>query len=322
MGESRYARRRAAKGAGRVSNVEWLLHEATGARAVPISAVTRIDDVSWRADLERIEIGQGLTVYLTEAEVREEIGVEVAGNVDYPWMSGQVVIGGRARMEFLDGGGALASPEQALFFRLARARAIYRLAPRQPFQSTGYILCLKRVARLFDDDIPQVLRPLLDTHNTVAQVIPMPATRLIRSVARSLFARGLNGPLRILMIEGAVLQLLAAQAAAAINEQRVRKVPALTSGDRERIHAARRRLLADMRDPPTLGSLAAEVGLSEKRLNAGFRKRLDHARIVLKEDVPLKDVAHRVGYNHVTNFINAFTARFGAPPRKYVQQQS
>jgi len=33
----------------------------------------------------------------------------------------------------------------------------------------------------------------------------------------------------------------------------------------------------------------------------------------------MKQVAFRVGYDHVTNFINAFTARFGAPPRRYAE---
>jgi AraC-like DNA-binding protein len=97
------------------------------------------------------------------------------------------------------------------------------------------------------------------------------------------------------------------------------------------MHAARERLLADMRNPPTLGDLAAEFGLTEKRLNVGFRalfgatvfetlrnERLDHARIALRDErVSLKEIAFRVGYNHVSNFTNAFTARYGEPPRRY-----
>jgi transcriptional regulator GlxA family with amidase domain len=93
-------------------------------------------------------------------------------------------------------------------------------------------------------------------------------------------------------------------------------------------------LLGDMRRPPSLGALAAAVGLSEKRLNAAFRacfggtvfetlrnERLAHARLALKtEPIPLKQVAFRVGYNHVTNFINAFSARYGEPPRRYAAE--
>jgi AraC-like DNA-binding protein len=85
--------------------------------------------------------------------------------------------------------------------------------------------------------------------------------------------------------------------------------------------------------PPALGELAVAVGLSEKRLNTGFRllfgatvfetlrnERLEHARIVLRSgEATLKEVAFRVGYNYVTNFVNAFTQRYGAPPRQYVE---
>jgi AraC-like DNA-binding protein len=99
------------------------------------------------------------------------------------------------------------------------------------------------------------------------------------------------------------------------------------------VREARARLRADMRDPPSLGVLAQMVSLSEKKLNAGFRaqfgatvyetlrnERLEHARLVLEQGgLSLTDVARRVGYNHVSNFISAFTARYGAPPRRYLR---
>jgi AraC-like DNA-binding protein len=34
--------------------------------------------------------------------------------------------------------------------------------------------------------------------------------------------------------------------------------------------------------------------------------------------VSLKEVSFRVGYNHVSNFVSAFTARYDAPPRQYL----
>ena len=155
----------------------------------------------------------------------------------------------------------------------------------------------------------------------------------MRAAADGLFARGLNGPLRMLMMEGAVVQLLALQAAAAAGQPRQPRRRTLTRKEREAVHEARLLLLADMRAPPTLGELAARVGVSEKRLNAGFRElfgatvfevlrneRLAHAQIALQtEGALLKEIAFRVGYNHVTNFINAFRQRYGAPPRQYLQ---
>jgi AraC-like DNA-binding protein len=89
-----------------------------------------------------------------------------------------------------------------------------------------------------------------------------------------------------------------------------------------------------MTDPPTAAALAASTGMSERRLNAGFKalfgtpifetlrnERLEHARMVLEKQVlPLKLVAQRVGYRHVTNFINAFRARYGTSPRAFADR--
>ncbi len=36
-----------------------------------------------------------------------------------------------------------------------------------------------------------------------------------------------------------------------------------------------------------------------------------------RTDVPVKQIAFRVGYSHVTNFINAFSAQFGRPPSHF-----
>jgi len=35
----------------------------------------------------------------------------------------------------------------------------------------------------------------------------------------------------------------------------------------------------------------------------------------------MKAIAYRVGYNHVTNFISAFTRRYGVPPREYLRKR-
>jgi AraC-like DNA-binding protein len=311
-------------------NVEWLLHEAASQKTLQVSTVTSLDNETWHANFERLAVGPGLMIFLTSVEARREVMVEARDDKSYPWMGSQVTVAGRADIDFCDGRTTYATPNQALLFRPSQRRAQYRLAAGQKFHSAGYNLCVRRVERLFDDHVPDILHPLLAGEAVEStRILPMTGTRMMRSLATSLFAKGFNGPLRILMMEGAVLQLLAAQASA--GEKPKKSAPVLSSRDRDRIHAARERLIADMREPPTLGTLAADVGLTEKRLNAGFRavfgatvfetlrkERLDHARHALAtENVPLKDVSHRVGYNHVTNFINAFTAQFGASPRKY-----
>ena len=124
-------------------------------------------------------------------------------------------------------------------------------------------------------------------------------------------------------MEGVVLQLVAVQAAAAAEQPLSRERDGLTAREGTAVEEARQRLLVDMRNPPALGDLADAVGLSEKRLNSGFRQmfgatafetlrnqRLEHARQALEEGaVSLKEVSFRVGYTHVSNFVHAFRAR-------------
>lgn len=90
-----------------------------------------------------------------------------------------------------------------------------------------------------------------------------------------------------------------------------------------------------MRSPPTLGELADAVSLSERRLSAAFRlefgigpfemlrdHRLEHARQAMEQGVVnLKEVSFRVGYNHVSNFVHAFRARYGASPRQFFENE-
>ncbi len=79
---------------------------------------------------------------------------------------------------------------------------------------------------------------------------------------------------------------------------------------------------------PSLLSLGQMFQLSVKHLNAGFKdaygesiysfhtaRQLHHARqALLQTDVPMKELAHRLGYSHVNNFIAAFRNRFGHSP--------
>ncbi len=317
-----------------MSNVEWLLREAMDEHTLQIGERVVFDDERWRATIERIEIGGGLRVFLTDAEARHDITVEARDDRTDFWIGSQVTIDGGADIDFLDGERMQVMPDRALLFRPSGRRAAYNLVAGARFHSAGYGLEVGRIVHLFNGAVPPMLAGLLEPDVDSSRIVAMPASRPMRQLAKSLFNRRLNGPLRALMMEGVVIQLLALQAAAAA-ERSPCEQHGLSLQERRAICEARERLLADMRNPPSIGELAAATGLTEKRLNAGFRavfgstvfgtlknERLEHARIAFESTkVPLKQIAFRVGYNHVTNFVNAFTARYGAPPRQYCEQK-
>ena len=75
-----------------MANVEWLLREAMDERALRISERTVIDDPSWRATIERLEIGPGLRVFLTDAQAHKDVTVEARDNRTDQWIGSQVTI--------------------------------------------------------------------------------------------------------------------------------------------------------------------------------------------------------------------------------------
>ena len=323
------------QGGRALSNVEWLLREALDERALRLGERAMMDDDRWRATIERLEVGAGLRVFLTDAEARQDITIEARDNRTDRWIGSQVTIEGKADIDFLDGQKMSATAERALLFRPSGRSAAYSLAAGTRFRSAGYGLEVERIRRLLDGKVPAVLHGLLENQVDSSRIVAMTAIRPMRQLAAGLFGQRFNGPLRTLMMEGVVLQLLAIQTAAATQECQSKPQDFLSACERRAIREARERLLADMRSPPTLGELAMAVGLTERRLNAGFRalfgvtvfealknERLEHARLAFQTgNLPLKEVAFRVGYNHVSNFVIAFKARYGAPPRQYLDRK-
>tara|TARA_R100001129_G_scaffold181546_4_gene161006 strand:+ start:9393 stop:10349 length:957 start_codon:yes stop_codon:yes gene_type:complete len=314
------------------NNVEWLLQEATGDRSLHVEKRMMIDDGNWTAEIERLEIGPGLRVFLATADVHKDLTVQPADGEADIWLNSDVAVSGRVDIHLSDGPKTHVGPDHAILFRPLVRVVDYHLAAGQQIKMAGYGLHIDRVIRLFDGDVPDELLPLVEPTIGESRIFGMKRTRQLRNLAQNLFAPGLNGPLRTLFMEGTILQLLAAQAA---GRPRNRISGELSKPERDSVRAARDLLLADMRNPPSLGELASAVGLTEKRLNAGFRKifgatafevlrnhRLAHARIALStESTPMKVIAYRVGYNHVTNFINAYTARYGDPPGRHTRHE-
>lgn len=102
----------------------------------------------------------------------------------------------------------------------------------------------------------------------------------------------------------------------------------------QKIRQAKKVLIEEMTQPPTLKELARTIGLNEYRLKAGFKNiygktvfqflndyRLDKAREILNEgQVKVNDAAYQIGYTNPSHFIAAFRKKFGVTPKKYLMQ--
>lgn len=106
-----------------------------------------------------------------------------------------------------------------------------------------------------------------------------------------------------------------------------------TEAECDRIYEARKILLDDLNNPPSIKNLAQTVGIGERKLQQGFKElyrstvfkhlhdcRLEQAKIMLREGkFSVAGVANNIGYTHLGNFAAAFKRKFGITPRECLQ---
>ncbi len=160
---------------------------------------------------------------------------------------------------------------------------------------------------------------------TLPSVAVRTIPRQISAPLHQAMARSLTGATQKLYAQAKVLEYLSGLSEHLSLEGTVD--PAATTL-KECVAACRDHLLGLEGKLPSLVSLAQTFNLPAKRLNAAFSEtygqtifafitahRLDLARHALLEtDVPMKALAHKLGYSHVNNFITAFQKRFGQSP--------
>ena len=106
----------------------------------------------------------------------------------------------------------------------------------------------------------------------------------------------------------------------------------LKSRDVEALRKARRLLIRDLQNPPTIEELAREVGLNRNKLQGGFKAlygmtinrylrdvRLRRAKMLLTEDsYSIAEVSDEVGYFNSSQFSRRFREKYGLLPSTYV----
>ena len=79
---------------------------------------------------------------------------------------------------------------------------------------------------------------------------------------------------------------------------------------------------------PSLSNLSKKFGISSAKLNSEFIKTYNESiysyiwnlrlfqayKALTATDLPMKTIAHKIGYSHVNHFIFAFKKRFGVTP--------
>ena len=150
--------------------------------------------------------------------------------------------------------------------------------------------------------------------------------RELACLAASVFADQYTGSLSTLFRESVALRFLVVATASLGDEARQRRL--LGSRLHDQVVAACDILEASLIDPPSVLSLASQVGTNAKTLQSGFRacfnttifgylrrQRLEIARLLIAEgNVSIAEAGYRVGFSRPAAYAAAYRRAFGHAP--------
>jgi len=320
---------------GRVA--DWLFSSGKCSVAGDFSARERLGfrhgDV--RAFLEETQVLPGLWLYRGEATGQSRFCISVDGGARD---EGRIILGSvlnsRGVMH-LEGCGEQSWREDGRAYVMTpiSRRVDYEIDASRGWRTVALRLERQALEQIGPDGaVPELVRAALEgRRDDVVEVSPLSGA--LRSLGHSMLRPTYTGQMQMLFRQSKVLEMLAHF----LDALDAGAGAALTPGEASRVRMARDRLLADLRDPPDLDTLAREVGLTAKRLNRGFRSlygttvftylrdaRLDAARAALEAGSPLslKQLAWELGYGQVSNFVTAFRRRFGTTPGNHRRRVS
>jgi AraC-like DNA-binding protein len=158
----------------------------------------------------------------------------------------------------------------------------------------------------------------------------MPISFAMHQCIKEIMNASFTGGLKLLFLQSKCIELLTLQAQMYEDAARTSSPIIYKPGhDTDSIHFAREYLLQHAAQPPSLTELAKIAGINEFKLKQGFKAmynntvfgyltdyKLNQAHELLVHNIPIKQVADRLGYSSVQHFNSAFRKKFGCPPGK------
>jgi AraC-like DNA-binding protein len=159
----------------------------------------------------------------------------------------------------------------------------------------------------------------------VTSINTFPGSPLITDPFIDIFTENLEPRMRILYAQSKVLQYLMELSIYASSLEKFLK----KDGTKKfQIHDLHHMLENSEGSIPSLSNLSKKFGISSAKLNSEFIKTYNESiysyiwnlrlfqayKALTATDLPMKTIAHKIGYSHVNHFIFAFKKRFGVTP--------
>lgn len=178
------------------------------------------------------------------------------------------------------------------------------------------------------NELAELLAPSCDEIRSLHAALYPRLAKLVVDLAQ---VRNRSG-IKLVQAEALVLQIVAELLENIELQKQAQSVDIrISDRDAECLRKARDLLLRQHAPPPTVETIAKQVGLSRTKLKAGFRTmfgqtiadfgtelRMNLARDMLcKSDKPIAHISADLGYEYQTSFTNAFRKHFGVLPKDF-----
>ena len=144
-----------------------------------------------------------------------------------------------------------------------------------------------------------------------------------------------EGMVRRIFLESKALDLLWMQIKQYKDDQNITsKQSIIRKTDVKLIMKAKKILIEDLKNPPSINELAKQTGTNPTKLKKGFKRlfeltineylrneRLNQAKLLLaEENLSIKEVSELVGYSNKSVFSKRFKEKFGVLPSRFMQR--
>ncbi len=304
------------------SEILWITPSGSGDRKMPPEMAELPEEIGEVGYIEHA-LRPGLAVYAFDAEIRAPVTLRnrVLRSEPYLWLATNFF----GDSNFQQGADirCVVTPGASYCAMLQDPVSDLTYAPAH-HRSSGLTVTPDRLREMLQGQrLHRAIDDFLARHFDPSILSSRCATPL-RNIASQIAEHPYQGAMASLFLEAKAYEMLAETFRVFIDDGQKDGM----SRARRQAYAARDIIMADLGDPPRIADLAEMVGLSQRRLNEAFRLvfdasplqclvhwRLDMAhRLLAAGELTVKQVAHRAGYAHVSNFSLAFARRFGHPP--------
>ncbi|WP_223163215.1 helix-turn-helix domain-containing protein [Marinobacter salinexigens] len=282
-----------------------------------------------RGRMERLEFNSGVVLYRVEYQSLEDCTIEVQNSFDQPWLGSAMHLQGRSELTHPNGNTYSLNQDAALLMRVDASGSRFQLTEGQLIRHVGVATTLASLKERLGGALPDRLSLFDDDTFGEFQAgqsfAPSPRLRLLGG---QLFDAHARGTCRSMKLEGIANLFLAEIIELFCTE--VDEDDSMIVWENQALSDVHEYCRNNLDGDLSLQALAKVSGLTESRLDQLFRnkyhlscaeyirnERMVFANQLLEEEqLPIKLVAAKVGYNHVSNFSRAYKSRYGESPAR------